>query len=429
MSVAERKYESYQKWLIVLCTAMYLAMMIGKQIFSSEIVEIQLVFNVENSLLSLANLFYYLTYAALQFALIFFINKINLRLYLGVCMVVSAVLTILIGVLGNLYGNILHIFIIFALNGFAQAGMYGGLISIYNKHLSKKNYFDGVKIISFCTCFSLALCYGIATFFTAISRWDLGFTVAGIIMVIVGISFLVATPILVKKIHQLKEIVEDEHHEPHQADYSAPKTPLREKKGLLSFILMVALVYLLAYVLYYAFNNWVPTLLYNDGNGISRVYSPLASIIVAFVVGIASIYSINIFMQTKNTYNVVFLVLFIVIICCVALIFLYDNTLSVVIFASLFLSCTKISAQPYMTVMTYKIRDDIEPGTLSFLLNGCASIAAGVAPTLSSLVFEAFGWQILFIVLILLTLVIIGFTFVVIKKEKIYLKNKLGDKL
>ena len=424
MSVAERKYESNQKLLIVLCTAMYLAMMIGKQIFNSEIVEIQLVFNVENSILSLANLFYYLTYAALQFALVFFISKLNLRMYLGICMVVSAILTILIGVLGNLYGNILHLFIIFALNGLVQAGMYGGIISIYNKHLSKKNYFNGVKIISFCTCFSLALCYGIATFFTTISRWDLGFVVAGTIMVLAGILFLVATPILVKKIHTLKEVVEDEHHEPHQVDYSAPKVPLRERKGMVFFITLVALVYFLAYVLYYAFNNWVPTLLYNNGNGISKVYSPLASIIVAFVVGLASIYSINLFMQTKRTYTLTSIFIIINAVCCIALTFLYDNTASVIIFASLFLSCSKISAQPYSTVMAYKIRDVIEPGTLSFILNGCASISAGVAPTLSSLVFEAFGWQVLFVVLALLTMVVLALTFVISKKEKkLFSKN------
>ena len=221
-----------------------------------------------------------------------------------------------------------------------------------------------------------------------------------------------------KKIHALKEEIEDEHHEPHQADYNAPKASLKGRKGMLSFILIVSLVYLLAYIVYYAFNNWVPTLLYNNGNGISKVYSPLVSTIVAFLVGGASIYGTNLFMQTKRMYALAIGLIVLVITSSIALTFLYENTVAVVVFSSLLLSGAKMASLPYNSVMTYKIRDVIEPGNFTYVLNGCASIAAGVAPTLSSLVFEAFGWPILFITLALLSLVVITLTLIIMKKEK-----------
>ena len=199
MSIAEKRHGTYQKWLVALGVALFLAMMISKQIFTAEIVEIKMVFQMKDSTLSLANLFYYVVYALMQFLLIFFAHKIDLRKFLTISLGISSILTILIGVLGKLYGNILHIFIIFTLNGLAQAGVYGGVVSIYNKHLSKKYYFSGVKAISFCIGFSLAICYGIAAIFTAINRWDLAFVLAGVLMGATCLAFFIGMPILTKK--------------------------------------------------------------------------------------------------------------------------------------------------------------------------------------------------------------------------------------
>ena len=80
MKTVKSKLEVKQNQLVAVCLFMYFAMMAAKQIFTAEVVEIIDVFQTTASKVSLANLLYYLTYAIMQVVLIFFIDKIRLKL-------------------------------------------------------------------------------------------------------------------------------------------------------------------------------------------------------------------------------------------------------------------------------------------------------------------------------------------------------------
>ena len=147
MKTVKSKLEVKQNQLMLVCLFMYFMMMAAKQIFTAEVVEIIDVFQTTATKVSFANLLYYLTYGLMQIALIFFIDKIRLKVYLGITAGLSAIFTILIGVIGTLGASITYLFIIFALNGILQAGIYGASIKLFNKYLTEKQYFNAIKII------------------------------------------------------------------------------------------------------------------------------------------------------------------------------------------------------------------------------------------------------------------------------------------
>lgn len=80
MTITETKLRKNENLLIYLCIFMYLMMMATKFIFTAEIEEIVRVFGTDRTQTSLANLFYYMTYALMQVILVFFIDKINFKI-------------------------------------------------------------------------------------------------------------------------------------------------------------------------------------------------------------------------------------------------------------------------------------------------------------------------------------------------------------
>ena len=118
----EKKLHKNQNLLIYICVFMYLMMMASKSIFTAEIVEIIDVFQTTASKASLANLYYYATYAFMQVVLIFFLDKINIKMYLGATVTFSALISICVGIVGHLGARIGVIFVFFTINGFCKRG-------------------------------------------------------------------------------------------------------------------------------------------------------------------------------------------------------------------------------------------------------------------------------------------------------------------
>ena len=110
-SSAEKNLGKSQNLLIYICVFMYLMMMASKSIFTAEIVEIIDVFQTTAAKASLANLYYYATYAIMQVTLVFFIDKINIKVYLGITVTCSALISICIGTIGHFGAEIGFIFI------------------------------------------------------------------------------------------------------------------------------------------------------------------------------------------------------------------------------------------------------------------------------------------------------------------------------
>ena len=99
LAVAEEKDRvKYGKILVWASFFFYVLMMGSKNVFTAEIVTLQGVFGTSKTDTSLAMTYYFITYAIAQVVLSTLMGKLNLRIYLTVTGVLSALVTVLLGV-------------------------------------------------------------------------------------------------------------------------------------------------------------------------------------------------------------------------------------------------------------------------------------------------------------------------------------------
>ena len=75
--------------------------------------------------------YYFYAYAATQLVLVFFMHKINTKIYLAITITLSAILTILI----SFTSTVTHHWMIYIVNGIMQAGIWGCSIKTLGHHL------------------------------------------------------------------------------------------------------------------------------------------------------------------------------------------------------------------------------------------------------------------------------------------------------
>ena len=424
----DKNFQKNQNLLIYICVFMYLMMMASKSIFTAEIVEIIDVFQTTASKASLANLYYYATYAIMQVALIFFIDKINIKVYLGVTVICSALISICIGIVGHLGAEIGFIFVLFTLNGFLQAGIYGCSIKLFNKYLTKENYYKGLKLVNGAQIIATVISYGLSSLFVALGRWELPFIIIGASFLLSSVLFVVNVGKAIKNINKYKTASEDTNKQEKNTTTEKVKCSKITARYLYVYILVMCIIALLGNSAHYGINNWFSKLLYDVYN-FPKAYSILVSVGINLVLTAVSILSIELCSKAKN-YYMFSIAGFVGAICfAIPLAFLYNSGIIVaVILCLLFLLFNRWAKVPYSSITAYKLRECLEPGKYSLILNAVASVAAGVAPTILSLMFESFGWGWSFISVAIMGAVLVCLVLLAVLIDKKLFKNIEKDK-
>lgn len=420
-SSAEKNLRKSQNLLIYICVFMYLMMMASKSIFTAEIVEIIDVFQTTAAKASLANLYYYATYAIMQVTLVFFIDKINIKVYLGITVTCSALISICIGTIGHFGAEIGFIFILFTLNGFLQAGIYGCSIKLFNRYLSIDYYYKGIKLINGAQIIATVVSYGLSSLFVALGRWDIPFIIIGAIFLLSAIIFVLNIGKAVKNIKKYKGVREEKKQE------NAPKEKIKgskfSKRYLYVYILIMCIISLLSNSAYYGINNWFSKLLY-DVYAFPKTYSILVSVGINLILTVVSVLCIEICSKARN-YYIYSIVGFVCAICFALLltIMYHSNIVVAVILCLFFLLFNNWARVPYTSITAYKLRECIEPEKYTLILNAVASVAAGVAPTILSLMFESFGWGLSFISVAIMGVVLVCLVLSALLIDKKLFKN------
>ncbi|MBQ3235517.1 MAG: MFS transporter [Clostridia bacterium] len=416
-----RKYNTF----VFIIIFVYMSMMFAKNIFNAEIIEIIEVFDSTATITSLVNLTYYVVYGIYQLFLVFLLERINLKNYIVVTLSASSVLTILIGVLGNMGVGMVALFIIFALNGVLQAAFYAAGVRLTVKYLSKEKYMLTTKLYSIGQVGSLSLAYLVCSAFVAISRWDIPFTIAGILFFISVITFAVLYNPTVKGILALGHVSQENTKKSADRSIISVKT----KNVEIVFMVIVCVMMLASNVCFYSINNWFSKILY-EVHGVPKSFSILLSVSVSISVAIATTTGITIYDKMKNMHVLAIGGFALSFVLALLLVFLYDkNVVATIILCITFISAICMAKGGYTGVTAYRIKNIIEPGKYSLITNAMASFSAGCAPTLMSFVFETFGWANSFIMVTVLCVitVVLGFAFMLFERKLIFSYN--DDKL
>ncbi len=418
--------KNYNK-LIFLGIFLYFSLMFSKQIFNAEIIEIQEVFNATATNTSLVTLVYYVVYAIAQLFLVFFLDKIKIKNFLSITLLISSILTILIGVVGNMGAGLTFLFIIFALNGVLQAGNYAGIVKIFSKYLNREKYMLSMKLFNIAATVSLAGSYAISALFVAFSRWDMPFIVSGALFLVSVLVFFFSFNPVVKKIKELGHSEED--HKKGKEDKIKVSLSKKTKRSVFAFMALVCVIALLSNFVYYGLNNWFSKLMY-DVHGIPKHYSILLSVGISLLTAVASTIAISYFSKSKISNQVATIGYVVLMALSVVIALTYElNVIYVMLICVLFICLTQGLKTLYNAVVTYDVKDVVEPGKYSLMFNGMASISAGCSPTVISLIFENLGWSYSFITLGIASAILV-FVFIAIRiSQKIMMYRYYKDKI
>ena len=424
MTIAEKKLLKNENLLIYMCLFMYLMMMAAKSIFSAEIEVIRNVFETTKSETSLANLFYYLAYAVMQVVLVFLVDKLNIKIYLGITVTLSALISVSIGIVGSLgIAKIGFIYIMFTLNGFLQAGIYGCSIKLFNRYLSKEKFYLGVKLISGAQIIATILSYGLSSLFIALGRWEMPFIIIGAMFVGSAVLFVTGVSAVTKNIKTYRLQEEEEKHIEHKEETRVP-IGKETKQSLVVFLIIIAVITLLSNATHYSLNTWFTSIL-KDEYKLPEQDGTLLTMGISLILSIVSIVSVGICAKAKNYYVFSIIGFFGAVIFSLVLSFVFKAGMILLCVLSVsFMVLNRWAKVPYSSVTSYKLRECLEPGKYSLLINAVASVAAGAGPYVVSLIQETFGWSGAYIAVSIMSAIVVVMVVLVM-----LLHNKLFNSL
>ena len=136
--------------------------------------------------------YYFYTYAATQIILCFFMKKLNIKWFLTIMLSISGVLTIVIA----FTQNITQQWIIFAINGIAQAGIWGCVLKILGKYLPEKMLPSANKLMTSGPAVAGVIAYGTSAAFG--DNWPIPFILLGSLLLFAVATYFISVTVVSK---------------------------------------------------------------------------------------------------------------------------------------------------------------------------------------------------------------------------------------
>ena len=385
------------------CFFLYVFMMSSKNSYTAEMVELIEVFNSTKPDVSLAMTYYFVTYAVGQILLSFCMGKINLKVYLGVTAGISSILTIMIGLMKTLE----PIYVLCAVNGALQAGIYSGCMQCLSRQLDKKLLPAANKIMALGTSFASVAAYAVPALFVALDKWNYPFFVLGALFLASVVFFIISY----NKIKRYPPAIQNSAGKTVAVSDEKPFMTLQGKGKKIGFFAMMAFLTLIGNATYYGTFNWVPNLIkevFHQGESLSILLTLLFPVVQA----ITSIWVVNLCEKYVNIIAVSFWLMVVAMVIFVPMLFVHD--LNIVLTLVCMVAFTALAAgarQVFSGILAFKMRTQLSSGGYLAYTNAFAALAAGVIPPLAASVIEAEGYRTLFIIAMALSviyMVIIG---------------------
>ncbi len=417
--------------LIFACFFLYTSSMAAKGVFAAELKYIVDLWSLEYSKASMANTFYFVGYGAVQIILFFIMSKINLNKYLAITVPFAAITTALIGISTNIY----HIWIYFGLSGVFQAAIYCGCNYALTQNLPTTMLTKANKFMNIGYATGSVVAYGMCAFCIGFDAWRVPYFVIGSIFMASLVCFL----IIIKKAKRFSHINEimDKHEKSESVvskktadNENDPLFVIKSKKSASLFYVIDLMLAFLITSLFYGVMSYITSLLV-DVHHLSQDVSIYVSILAPVTIAIGPMMVISTCDTHKDfiKQGIIFSIVLIPIIVLLAL--FYD----VNVFLALGLSIVYVVIANgvkaiVLSVMTFRMRKQINSASYSAISNAIASISAGVTPTVIGAVIDSRGWSTVYWVLFgIIILIIISLVIIDILVRKDYRKrHRLNNK-
>ncbi len=399
LSSAIIKNKKHYNFLIFACLLVWIVMMGSKNIYTAEYIEIGNIFNVDKPQASLAMTFYFITYSIVQILLFFFMGKLSIKWYMLISVVLSGVVTVIVALATDLW----QLWWILSINGILQAGIWGMCTAVLDKYLPIQMKATANMLMNVGIAVAGIISYGSASLFVSFKTIASPFVFFGIILSISGIIFFIAVNNCAKlNKDKTTENVETASVEPIQ---ELPFTLKTSKKRTI-FYIATFIFSIVAHFVFYGALNWIPSFL-EENFGLDTNLATIISVLAPLATMIGPILAISHCEKNSNFISVGLAYSIVASVFAFIMIFVFNLN----IFVSLgVLIIYLIILQGLVTiifsVVSYKLSHYINAGAHSGLMNAAGGISAGIAPPLIGAVIESAGWQINYVVIFAITLLV-----------------------
>ncbi|MBO4323080.1 MAG: MFS transporter [Clostridia bacterium] len=381
-----------------------------KMVYSSSMAAVKVEYEASNLITSLPITIHYVLYAGIQFALAYFVTKINIKRYMAINFVVAGVSFISV----FFYSPVWYIGFVLALNGITLGPVWCGSILIMTKFFSKSAMKKALLFVTSGFSIGSAMSFGISSLAISLGNWRISF-------LIVGLAFLVATVYYLYIVTAAEKAgVKPEEESP--AVQKETYKPSRVSAKNLLYMSIIATFF--GSMLYYGFTHWLPTILL-DNFDISTVKATLVSTLFPTVVYIGPILATLLVDKVKDDFKICVVSSIAISVFGLILAFVFKLNIVLTVAVILVLGVLlRLINNLFASLVPIHVKDYVNAGTTSAVLNASACLSAALSPFLISLVLDASGndWQVLFFVLfgvaIVLLLICGGFTALDIVKRK-----------
>jgi len=328
--------------------------------------------------LSMTMQYYFYAYAAMQIILIFIIKKINVKWFLTATIGISAILTIAVAFTDSISQH----YVIFIINGFMQAGIWGCLLKYLSASLPMRYLPFANKLMSCGPAVSGIISYGTAAMFG--EEWKIPFIVLGAILLLaVGLYFFSSSYVkrFPKDEDELVIVKADGTREQVKPKEENDFIHLDSKLRVIVFYIVAALMSFFVTSLFFMLNNNID-MFFKEIGGLTNDEAKLVTILVPISIVVGPIFTVSLCEKHKN-FILVAAVLYGISACLALLnVFLFDfNIVISIILLLAFLIIANGARTITLSIVALRMRNKIDTGAFSTTANVTASLASGIAPS------------------------------------------------
>ena len=363
--------------LILMAFLTYLALTVSKNLYTAE--KLTMISDGIGLLEDLAGSMrlYSITYTIGQVLLFFFVKKLNMRRFLFASVSLSAVLTALIGLTGELSQH----YIIFLINGLLQAGMWGGTLKLLSIHLPPSMLPRAIAVMTSGPAVSGAGAYGIAALFG--DNWRLPFLILGVLLAV----FMLLYSIVLKRMEKLWN-GEDEKNDDIERNRSneLPESfsSFFTRSGVVWFYVISIIVGVSLSSFYFIINNNTDVYLSEVGQ-MSHTWAKTLMMLAPLASAIGPILIVRSCEKHRNFFAVSLVYLLVSMIFFASLLFIYKSyPLATFVLLLLFMVFVNGARSVTLSIAGVKMRSKIDTGRYSMLVNAVSSLAMGIMPAMAA---------------------------------------------
>ncbi len=398
------KYAKNYKKLLLACYMFYLLSFAIKLVYTCQLQAIIDDFKTTNAQASLGLTIYYFVYAVAQIVLGIFILKINMRYFLLITSLMSAISFSMIG----LTDNLTVVWVIFGLNGILQAGSVGGIMYVFAKYLPNETLSYANKILATGSTIGNSLTYLISAIFVEVLSWKYTFVFFGVFLFI-SVVYLFIQIKTMDKIIKNNDEYSFELKSLKKVSYVVPQGL---KFNISLFMVFVVAVSFLSNCLVYGLGNWIPSLL-KKIHGFPTSLSILLTMFMPIIAMFSNIIMYNSFDKSGKIVTKTGLLSFLTFAMILLMIFGYSwNFVFALIMSALLKFLPGCVSSGYGAYALMKFKNYINSGTSTLIVNSGAAVAAGLMPFITGYIMDNFGWQSYYIFMAGIAFVLVALIFI-----------------